>query len=151
MTQENKKEKVLHTRISPDLEKQIRKEARSLGVSVSNLVRNVLSNTFDLVDNIVTDSAAITRSARRRSASSSAQKQGGAAADPAFETGRVLGWQEAILNLNAICRQCNRILEKGSRAAIAVVEGNGPRPTLCLTCLKEMMPHEDTGPADTNE
>lgn len=152
MTTDKKKEKVLHARISQDLEKQIRKEAGTLGVSVSNLVRNILANTFDLVENIVTDSADITRSSRRRSARPSTEKQAYAATQtqPASEPVRVLAWQEAILNLNAVCGQCNKILEKGSRAAIAVVEGNGPRPSICLTCLKEIT-HESTDNSDHNE
>jgi len=152
MTEDGKKEKVLHTRISQDLEEQIRKEAGSLGVSVSNLVRNILSNTFDLVENIVTDSADISRSARRRSAPPAAgtKPSGAVEPEPVSVPGRVLAWQEAVLNLNAVCSQCNTILEKGSRAAIAVVEGTGPRPALCLTCLEEIA-HESQNRSDNNE
>ena len=152
MPEEKKKEKVLHARISQDLEEQIRKEAGSLGVSVSNLVRNILSNTFDLVENIVTDSAGISRSARRRSAPTApgTRPSGPVAPGPVSESGRVVAWQEAVLNLNAVCSQCNTILEKGSRAAIAVVEGTGPRPALCLTCLKEIT-HEDQNRSNNNE
>jgi hypothetical protein len=143
MPQDDKKEKVLHTRISQDLEKKIQKEAGSLGVSVSNLVRNILSNTFSLVENIVADSADITRSARKGSARPATDHEPAATPDIHPASYRVLGWQEAVLNLNAICVQCNKILEKGSRAAIAVVEGNGPRSAICLTCLKEMT-HENS-------
>ncbi len=144
MTEDRKKEKVLHTRITPDLEKQIREEASTLGISVSNLVRNILSNTFDLVENIVSDSAEITRSARKRSAQASAGKQSYSTAEPAPASQQltILGWQEAILNLNAVCDQCNEILKKGGRAAIGIVEGSGRRPTICLTCLKEIT-HEN--------
>ena len=148
MTEDNKKEKVLHTRITPDLEKQIREQAGSLGISVSNLVRNILANTFDLVENIVTDSAEITRSARRRSAQPVSEKQAFSTPEPgpAFGQARVLGWQEAVLNLNAVCCQCNEILKKGSRAAIAIVEGNGPRPSICLNCLKEVTDENENSP-----
>jgi hypothetical protein len=148
MTEENKKEKVLHTRITPDLEKQIREEASTLGISVSNLVRNILSNTFDLVENIVTDSAEITRSARRRSAPAGAGKQAQPVAepDPAYGQPRVLGWQEAVLNLNAVCGRCNEILKKGSRAAIGIIDGYGPRPTICLICLKEITHENENSP-----
>jgi len=152
MTEDKKKEKVLHTRITPDLEKQIREEAGSLGISVSNLVRNILSNTFDLVENIVTDSAEISRSARRRSVQTAAGKQTNSTADPGSspEQDYVLGWQEAILNLNAVCYQCNEILKRGSRAGIAIIEGKGPRPSICLTCLKEITNDSENNP-DTNE
>jgi RNase P subunit RPR2 len=50
----------------------------------------------------------------------------------------VLGWQEALLELNAVCDRCNAILARGTRAAIAVTEGAGPRPIRCLACLKEV-------------
>ncbi len=62
MRRHKKKDKVIHTRISDSLEKEIKKEASSLGVSVSNLVRNCLSNTFGLVEEIVSDSSNIVRS-----------------------------------------------------------------------------------------
>jgi hypothetical protein len=149
MTEDKRKEKVLHTRISHDLEKQIREEAGSLGVSVSNLVRNILGNTFDLVENIVTDSAAITRSARRRSGLASAGKHA-SVREPADTAYQVIGWQEAVLNLNAVCSRCNDILKKGSRGAIAIIEGSGPRPSLCLNCLKEMS-HENDNDSGSNE
>jgi hypothetical protein len=55
----------------------------------------------------------------------------------------VLGWQEAVLGVNAICVACNVILARGSRAAIAVVEGSGSRPIRCLACLEEIS-HEPT-------
>lgn len=144
---EDKKEKVLHTRITTDLENQIREEASSLGISVSNLVRNILTNTFDLVENIVSDSAEITRSARKRSTPAKVDKPSRPGAAAAFGQTRVLGWQEAILNLNAVCDHCNEILKKGSRAAIGIVENSGPSPFICLTCLKEIAHENDH---DTN-
>ena len=149
MTEDKKKEKVLHARISQDLEKQIRKEAGSLGVSVSNLVRNILANTFDLVEDIVSDSAALTRSKTGRPAPEAAEGRAHPGPTGAGQ-GRVLGWQEAVLNLNAVCAQCNGILKKGERAAIAVIDGNGPPPIICLTCLEEIT-HEDQDTADRHQ
>ncbi|MDY6825148.1 MAG: hypothetical protein SWH68_15345 [Thermodesulfobacteriota bacterium] len=152
MTDDKKKERVLHTRITPDLDKEIRKQASSLGISVSNLVRNILGNTFDLVEDIVTDSAQITRSTRRGPAQAATKEQADPGVEPVPPAGqaRVLGWQEVILNLNSVCDQCNEILKKGSRAAIGVIDGNGPRPTLCLTCLEEIA-HEHDHEPDRNE
>lgn len=139
MADEERKEKVIHTRVSEGLEEEIRERASRLGVSVSNLVRNVLQNTFGLVEDVVADAANISRSARadgRRRASR------GEAADPHSADappGRVLGWQEAVLSLNALCEACNAILPRGSRAAIAVVEGGGARPIRCLPCMEEVL------------
>lgn len=129
-----KKEKVLHTRIPESLDEEIRGHASQLGVSVSNLVRNVLQNAFGLVDDIVADTTRIaqaTRSARTSSAEAAPARE----APPG---GQVLAWQEALLNLNAVCERCNAILVKGTRAAIAIVDGPGHRPIRCLSCLQEL-------------
>ncbi|MDY6903261.1 MAG: hypothetical protein SWH61_01125 [Thermodesulfobacteriota bacterium] len=148
MAEDNKKERVLHTRITPDLDQQIREKAGSMGISVSNLVRNILGNTVDLVEDIVSDSAQLARSTRTRpeqtstgeTPASGTQAEAGAGSGQ----GRIVGWQEAVLNLNAVCNDCNKILTKGSRAAIGIVDGNGPRPTICLNCLKEITHDNET-------
>jgi len=129
--EDERKEKVIHTRVSEGLDEEIRERAARLGVSVSNLVRNVLQHTFGLVEDVVADAASIGRSARGEASEARAEA-------PPAAPGRVLGWQEAVLNLNALCEACNAILPRGSRAAIAVVEGSGPRAIRCLACLKEV-------------
>jgi hypothetical protein len=129
---DKKKERVLHARISSSLDKELKDRASDLGVSVSNLVRNVLLNTFGLVESVVKDGATVARSARGE-------------ADPAeTETPsepEILGWQKLILNMNALCTTCNAILAKGTEAAIAVVnrpQHLEPRLTLCAKCLQEL-------------
>jgi hypothetical protein len=125
---EERKERVLHARIPESLDDEIRENAARLGLSVSNLVRNVLQNAFGLVEDIMADGAAIARTATR---GSEPQKRG---ADRA----RTIGWQEAVLNLNAVCERCNAVLARGTRAMIGVVEGSGPRPIRCSTCVEEL-------------
>ena len=58
------KERVIHTRVPESLDNEVKRRAGNLGLSVSNLVRNVLENAFGLVEDIVADSAEIARSAR---------------------------------------------------------------------------------------
>jgi hypothetical protein len=113
---EDKKHKVIHARVSEALEHELKKRAGNLGMSVSNLVRNILQHTVGLVEEIVED-AKIARSARETS---------------------VLGWQEAVLNINGVCEQCNAILARGTRAAIAVTDRPGRRPFLCVECLARL-------------
>ena len=120
----DKKANVIHTRVPDDLDAEIKRRAQALGVSVSNLVRNVLSHTFGLVGDIVADGAEIARSAR----------SGAAPPSP----GGVLGWQELILNVNAVCDRCNAILAKGTAATVGLTDGAGPRPFRCLTCVKDL-------------
>jgi hypothetical protein len=128
---EERKEKVLHARIPESLDEEIRENAARLGLSVSNLVRNVLQNAFGLVEDIMADGAAIARSATRGEARMEPRT---AARGPAART---IAWQEAVLNLNAVCESCNAVLRKGERAHIGVVEGNGPRPIRCDVCVAE--------------
>src|SRR5215204_3843073 len=85
-------ERVLHTRVPERLETELKERAESLGVSVSNLVRNVLNNAFGLVEDIVVDSARIAHSARTGLRTTAAAA---AASD------EVVGWQEMVLNKNA--------------------------------------------------
>ena len=129
---DEKKERVLHARISDSLDQELKERASSLGVSVSNLVRNVLLNTFGLVEGVVKDGATVARSARGE-----AEPPGAAAAE--HSPAKIIGWQKLILNLNAVCSTCNAIVPKGTEAAIAVVD----RPqnldsgvTLCVACLE---------------
>ena len=124
---DERKKRVIHTRVPESLDRELRETASNLGVSVSNLVRNVLLNAFGLVGDIVADGARVAESAR-----------GANPAPRESSEERVIGWQELVLGVNAVCITCNEVLTKGASAAIAVTEGAGSRPVLCLTCLKEL-------------
>jgi len=115
---------VLQARIPEQLDEELRNRSEQLGLSVSTIVRNVLLHTFDLVEGVVTDSSQIARALTGWSAPPS---------DPETKS-TVIGWQEAILNMNGVCDQCNVILPAGQRAAIGVPTSS--RATLlCLECL----------------
>lgn len=125
-----KKERVIHARVPEDLDDEIRKKADGLGVSVSNLVRNILQNTLGLVEGIVADSTNIARAARGESAP-------GAASTPPAGEPKILGWQEAVLAVNAVCEKCNTLLPKGTSAGIGIADRPGKPQFLCTSCLKE--------------
>jgi hypothetical protein len=135
-----RKERVIHTRVPESLEAQLRKRAEDLGISVSNLVRNVLGHAFGLVGDVVADSHAIARAARGgpARAASTPPPPGphpsppSAAAPPSFDD--VLGWQPIVLGKNAVCVRCNAILPRGADAAV----GLGTQLVACLTCLEEL-------------
>jgi hypothetical protein len=137
----NRKERVLHTRIPEALDEEIRAQARELGVSVSNLVRNILRNTLGLVGDVVEDTANLTRRAlgeepEARQPGAARPMPGSSPAAP--RPSPVVGWQQITLNVNAICAECNAILEKGTEAA-AAVGGNPTAPTLiCPSCLEKL-------------
>jgi len=122
-----KKERVIHTRVPESLEAELRKRAQDLGISVSNLVRNVIGHAFGLVGDVAADSQAIARAARGETKATGAAK----AAEPA----EVIGWQEMTLAKNAVCSRCNDILPKGKKAALAI---GGDRQIVCPNCLEEI-------------
>lgn len=127
---DDKKERVLHTRVPERLEAELKERAADLGVSVSNLVRNVLTHAFGLVGDIVADGAQVARSAsgeRRRPEPAAAPR-----------AGDVLGWQPMILGKNAVCAACNDVLTRGADGAVAITDGAGPRPIVCPRCLEEI-------------
>src|SRR5690606_29964492 len=72
-----RKDRVIQTRVPRDLEDTLRNAAGRQRVSVSHLIRHVLEDTFQLVDNIVADSASlmgnVSRDARRLAATARGQ------------------------------------------------------------------------------
>lgn len=144
---DEKHDKVLHTRISPTLDREIKRRARGLGMSVSTVVRNVLLHTFDLVEDIVNDSAHVAMSlagddpAERTSASKrSSRSPGGRRPDDS----PVIAWQEVVLNLNAVCDRCNRILTAGGKAALGIRDAPGPRSIICTSCVDALAEERDS-------
>jgi hypothetical protein len=129
MSNNSKKQKVIHTRVSENLEKDLKTKAAQLGISVSNLVRNVLVNTAELVENVVVDSARIANPGKNITSSNSASVE---------PSSTIIGWQELILNLNAICFKCNAILQKGSKAAVALPINPKNNISVCLDCLGKL-------------
>lgn len=127
-----RKERVIHARVPESLDDEIRRRAGSLGLSVSNLVRNVLQHTFGLVEDIVADGAEIARAARTGRASAEAPP-----ARPRERAPTVLGWQRVRLAVNAVCDRCNALLPRGSEAAIGVVAGGAAPPIRCESCVEQ--------------
>jgi hypothetical protein len=148
MANAEKKERVIHTRVPESLDDEIKRRATDLGLSVSNLVRNILQHTVGLVEDIVHDSAAIARSARDTKAAFTDST--GASDDsqpPAPErAAQVVGWHSAILNVNAVCDVCNALLPKGSRAGVGIVTGGGAIPFRCSKCLAELSDGDGEAP-----
>ncbi|HEU4733271.1 MAG TPA: hypothetical protein VFT22_35505 [Kofleriaceae bacterium] len=123
-----KKERVIHTRVPESLEAELRTRAGELGMSVSNLVRNVLGHAFGLVGDVVADSHAIARAARGNKNTAPAP----AAAPDTIDD--VIGWQPIVLGKNALCARCNALLPRGHDAAVGV----GTQLVVCPTCLEEL-------------
>lgn len=133
------KDRVLQARIPEQLDEELRDQAEILGISVSTIVRNVLLNTFNLVEGVVVDGAQIARAFQGRDAGAPADTVATTAdpAAPESPPATVVGWQEAVLNQNSICDSCNTILPRGERGAIGVPTSSRPI-ILCLECLAQL-------------
>src|SRR4051812_37361860 len=108
------KERVIHTRVPESLEAELRERAQTLGISVSNLVRNVLGHAFGLVGDVVADSHAIARAAR----GDRERPQPAPETTVASVISDVIAWQAIELAKNAVCARCNELLPKNRDAAI---------------------------------
>ncbi len=151
-----RKERVLHTRISEDLAEDIRRLAEDLRVPVSNLVRNVLEEAFDVVET-VTDNVgdligdvveeadrARTRVRHRRHHGRRRRHRGRRDHEPSerprsgaprAEFPDVLGWQPLILNQQKACADCEETQERGERAFVGMTAGGVSGTYLCGDCM----------------
>jgi hypothetical protein len=130
---DERKERVLHTRVPDSLDRHLKRRARTLGMSVSTVVRNVLLTTFGLVEDIVNDGTDIALAVTGQE--TAPRRPRGRADASAAPSDEVVAWQEAVLNVNAVCDRCNAILPKGVSAAVGIREQPGPRAILCPSCL----------------
>ncbi len=151
-----RKERVLHTRVSDALAEDIRRMAEDLRVPASNLVRNVLEEAFsmveavsenvgDLIEDVVDGADRARERVRRRQRRPLRRKDSprtGAATPPERdEFSDVIGWQSLILNRPERCAVCGELLERGEQAYIGLTAagaagaaGAGPT-TLCGGCM----------------
>jgi hypothetical protein len=125
------KDRVLQARIPKQLDEELRGQAEQLGLSVSTVVRNVLLNTFNLVEGVVSDSAQLARAIQGRAPAADIEPE-----QP------IIGWQEATLNRNGVCENCNVILTKGESAAVGLPVQTRPA-LLCLACLETVASEEE--------
>ena len=130
-----KKERVIHTRVPESLEAELRERAQGLGISVSNLVRNVLGYAFGLVGDVAADAHAIARAARGEDRRPSPKQEPVPAEVNGASIADVLAWQPIVLGKNAVCARCNDLLPRGKDAAIG--DAN-PRLIVCIPCLEEL-------------
>jgi hypothetical protein len=136
--EDERKERVLHTRVPESLDRHLKDRARRLGMSVSTVVRHVLLNTFGLVEDIVNDSADVAAALTGAPPATPGRRRGIAPPEENAGTAGVLAWQVAVLNRNAVCAECNAILRKGTKSAVGIREDAGARTIVCRRCLERL-------------
>ena len=126
-----RKDRLVQARVDEDLDEKLRRAAKEKRVTVSQLIRNILQTTFELVDDVVAGTAhlteAVVRDARRVADSAKGR--------PLRARERVYAWQEVVMNRAASCGECGAALAKGGRAFVGLQEdAKAPPLWLCPRC-----------------
>jgi hypothetical protein len=139
MSDVDRKDRLVQTRVPGDLDEALREQAKKKRVSVSQLIRNVLEDTFDLVDNVVGEAVTlgknVSRDAKRiaESAQGRRNQAGVNKAVRAIET--VYAWQKVVLNRDGVCEICGASLRKGGDGMVGLNEDRDAPPVwLCVDC-----------------
>ena len=150
LREKRRKDRLIQTRVPEDLESTLKREARRRRLTVSHLIRNILEDTFQLVDDvvanvdeIVTDSVELAkrmgRDARRVAdavreavAEPPLGDEGDAPAEAATPTesepesddyaplAHVYAWNRVVLNRAATCARCATGLARGSEGFVGL-------------------------------
>jgi hypothetical protein len=138
----DRKDQLVQTRVPGELSQTLRDAAKKNRVTVSQLIRNVLEDTFDLVDTVVADAVSLGHGVKRDALRiAETAKRGGKrpATAPAGNLSGVDAWQEVLLNKDVQCARCGLIVAKGSRAAFGVGGDPGlPKVWLCASCASKL-------------
>lgn len=132
-----RKDRVLNTRISEELDEQLRKTAEEMDVSVSQLVRRALTRTVDMVGNlsgnvehlvqeVVADVQNITNVGKGELNARDLR------ANPVLE--KVIGWQEIKAQRRMRCSLSGEVIEQGADSYASVnADGSPPLVTSVKT------------------
>jgi hypothetical protein len=150
LREKRRKDRLIQTRVPEDLESTLKREARRRRLTVSHLIRNILEDTFQLVDDvvanvdeIVTDSVELAkrvgRDAKRvadavreavaeappgEEAAAPSEAAPGAATEPASDDdapiAHVYAWNRVVLNRAATCARCATDLARGSEGFVGL-------------------------------
>jgi len=158
-----RKDRLIQTRVPRDLEETLKEEARRRRLSVSHLIRNVLEDTFHLVDGVVTnvdqivsDSVRLARAVGRGAlgADERTRRRAGRAASPpaaADDLSHVYAWSEVVLHRSARCSRCRREIARGDRGFTGLSDDrDAPRAWLCGDCVGSLAasPDDEGGGSD---
>ena len=155
-----RKDRLVQARVPETLETSLKNEARRRRTTVSQMIRDILEDTFQLVDGVVanvdqlvTDSARlagrvadVAGETRRRLEPSSC---GPPTPESAEVLGGVLAWNEVVLNQAAPCARCAAELPRGSRAFLGLsAEPGAPRTWLCPRAVADLRHEPSDDPSD---
>jgi hypothetical protein len=139
-----RKDQLVQTRVPTELSETLREAAKQNRVTVSQLIRNVLEDTFDLVDNVVAETVSLGQTVRRDALRIAESAKGQRPRQPrpgrtAATIVAIDAWQEVLLNRDVTCVRCGDEIPRGSKAMFGLSDGpDAPKVWLCLPCSKRI-------------
>jgi hypothetical protein len=147
---DERKDRLVQTRVDEGLDEALRDAAKQRRVTVSQLIRNVLEDTFVLVDNVVADAAALGAAVKRdakRVADAARGVPREVEPEPTVPARRPKvrdpldvpdAWQEVFVGRDQLCARCGKALARGDRALMGITAEPGSPPWLCMPCAVEL-------------
>ncbi len=140
--EEQRKARVIQTRVPEELESTLKEAAEKRRMTVSHLIRNVLEDTFNLVDHIVADSSALVEQVSRDAKKVASSVRGEVHREaPSSEQliDSVDAWQEVIVNKACECTGCSMELKRGKKAYRGLTTSELTTVAwLCSDCLENL-------------
>jgi hypothetical protein len=152
-----RKDRLIQTRVARDLESTLKREARRRRLTVSHLIRNVLEDTFQLVDDVVDsgDDIVADSVALARRVGHDARRMAGAVRDavavdadepfddappaPDDDLSHVYAWNAVVANRAAACVRCDAPIAPGGAAFVGLSDDAArPRVWLCPACREAL-------------
>ncbi len=128
-----RKDRVVQTRIDEELSRTLQREAKRKRLTVSQLIRNVLEDTFDLVDHVVTDAVQLGQTVKRDALRIAESAKGQTRRAPT--SAAVYAWQEVVLARDAACSRCGKKLKSGGEALVGLSDPPSAAPVWrCRAC-----------------
>lgn len=114
--QDNKQEKVLHTRVSKDIYEKVSTKARKHRISTSNLIRNLVEDYLEIHGDVWDAIDSKLKNYLDRGDDS------------------IIGHQSIILNKNTTCALCDKKLKAEAQAYIGFFEKSSQKIVVCEEC-----------------
>jgi len=151
-----RKDRLIQTRVPEKLETTLKDEARRQRTTVSQMIRNILEDTFDLVDGvvanvdqIVTDSVELAHKVGRDARKIGQLGQEAlhdlvapcreALPDAEERLSHVQAWNEVVLNQDIACTKCGAELPRGHRAYTGLSDHpDKPRAWVCARAVASL-------------
>ena len=120
------KQKIVNTRVSNDLYDTISSRARARGVTISNLIRNIVEDSLDISGEVVN---IVDEKIKNRLKGTGI---------------RIIGYQQLTLANEAECDICGKELKKGALVYITFTDNKSESLVICAESKKELESENET-------